>query len=672
MRSGIEAIFPRAHVARSRSGWICNASPTPGGRGNGVKTQAGPVGQKQVSAMDAPSASVLALACASTTARLIGAAGNGDNAALRGRQRALAGAMSAAGVEPGSVVAIVAERTPDTVAAILATLGLGAAYLPLDPQYPRERLAMMLEDARPTLLLGRANLLPVFASNGIAVLPLDSVPADTVSALPPVMEDPGALAYVLFTSGSTGRPKGVAMRRGPLARLIDWHVAHPRLGTPARTLQFAPLGFDVSFQEIFSTFATGGTLVLPSDAERRDPYELLGLLERERVERIFLPYVALQALAEAVAAGGVVPRMLRDVITAGEQLRVTRAIRALCSALPGCVLHNHYGPTETHVVTSHELSGDPANWPELPPIGRALPHVRVRVVDAQGDDVAGDAEGELLLGGDCLAAGYIHRPELTAERFIEQSGERWYRTGDRVRNAGDGVLDYRGRLDDQIKLDGYRIEPAEIEVVLCRHPAVAEAIVVAMDAMAGKRLVAHVVARDAQADEASLATRLREHCEAALAPYLVPQAFVLHAALPLTASGKIDRRQLARGSDETTLAWPAHAPLEQQLAGMWQQLLGLDALAIDANLFDLGARSLTVVHALTELRRHGYRSISAVQIYEHPSVAKLAALLRAQASCAAPEFAAPEIPTPDTALASRAENQRSALSRFARRGGDTR
>jgi len=660
-------MFSRAHVARSQARWICNASPTPGGRGNGVKTKAGPIGQEQVSAMGAPSESVLALACASTTARLIGAVGECDNATLRGRHRALAGEMSAAGVGHGSVVAIVAERTPDTVAAIMAILGLGAAYLPLDPLYPRERLAMMLADARPTLLLGRAGLLSEFSGNGIAMLSLESVADVALGDLPPMVEDPDALAYVLFTSGSTGRPKGVAMRRGPLARLIDWHVAHPRLGMPARTLQFAPFGFDVSFQEIFSTFATGGTLVLPSDAQRRDPYELLALLERERVERIFLPYVALQALAEAVAAGGVVPRALRDVITAGEQLRITRAIRALFSALPGCVLHNHYGPTETHVVTSHELSGDPANWPELPPIGRPLPHVRARVVDAQGDDVTGDAEGELLLGGDCLAEGYIHRPELTAERFIERGGQRWYRTGDRVTDSGNGVLDYRGRLDEQIKLDGYRVEPAEIEVVLCRHPAVAEAIVVATDAAAGKRLVAHVVPYDVHADEVLLAAHLREHCEAALAPYLVPQAFVWHAVLPLTASGKVDRRQLAHGSDETALTWPAHAPLEQQLAGMWQQLLGLDELDIDANLFDLGARSLTVVHALTELRRHGYRSVSVVQIYEHPSIAKLAALLRAASASATPEGTAP-----DAVAVDRAEKQRSALSRFARRGGDVR
>ncbi|HEY8682597.1 MAG TPA: non-ribosomal peptide synthetase, partial [Rhodanobacter sp.] len=528
------------------------------------------------------------------------------------RQHDLALALVAAGVKRGDVVAIMAQRTPDTIAAICAVVGLGAAYLPLDPQYPQERLAHMLSVARPSLVLGRADLLAGLRGLAIPSLALESVPAGATGKLPDFIDDDDALAYVLFTSGSTGQPKGVAMRRGAVARLLDWHVAHRRLGHAARTLQFAPLGFDVSFQEIFSTFATGGSLVLPSDSERRDPFALLELLRRERIERLFLPYVALQALAEAVMAGGALPLTLRDVVTAGEQLRITPAIRALFAALPECMLHNHYGPTETHVVTAHELSGDPAGWPELPPIGAALPHVLVRVVDAQLAEVADGEEGELLLGGECLAAGYIQRADLTAERFVERDGRRWYRSGDRVRDLGAGVLDCLGRLDQQIKLDGYRVEPGEIESVLGRHPSVAEAVVVAADSAVGRRLVAHVVARDNRVDDVQLVAQWRAHCEAMLAPYLVPQSFILHAALPQTASGKIDRRALAEAVDPVAFAWIEDAPLDQQLLAMWQQLLGADELRADDNLFDFGARSLTVVHALTELRRHGYREISAV------------------------------------------------------------
>lgn len=579
-------------------------------------------------------------------------------AGLLARTAALAQALRAAGVVSGDVVALSAQRRPETLAAMLAVLACGAAYLPLDLDFPDARLAAMLEDARPRCALGDAALrarLP----GATRWIDAATVPA-TSSALSAL---DGELAYVLFTSGSTGRPKGVAMRRRAVAQLIDWHRRHPRLGRPARTLQFAPLGFDVSFQEIFSTLACAGTLVLPAEAERRDPYALLDLLARERVERLFLPYVGLQALAEAVATGAAVPSSLRDVITAGEQLRVTPAIRALFAALPGAVLHNHYGPTETHVVTAHELSGDPAAWPELPPIGAPLPWVEVRVVDGEGsvDAAAGSTEGELWLGGDCLAAGYIHRPELTAERFVERDGARWYRSGDRVRRHAGGVLEYLGRIDEQIKLDGFRIEPAEIEAVLCRHAAVAEAAVVAAGGEGARRLVAHVVPRDARSDEASLAPALRAHCAQALAAYLVPQEIVVHAALPLTASGKIDRRELARQAEAQALHWRAGASLQEQLLELWRQLLGAPALEAHENVFEHGARSLLVVRALTELRRHGH-VLSAAQVYEHPSAAAQAAALGAT----------PPVAAANEDVRGRGERQRAALARFGPRGGGGR
>ncbi len=586
-----------------------------------------------------------------------------DYANLLAAAERLAAGLQRAGLQSGEVVALPATRDADTLTLIVAILLAGGACLPLDLGYPAARLAAMLEDARPRLLVAvppAAEGVPQCAGMRRCT------PAElTAHAGMPPMLALGELAYVLFTSGSTGRPKGVAMRSAVLARLIGWHVAHPRLGHAARTLQFAPWSFDVAFQEILATFASGGTLVLPSEAERRDPYALLALLARAQIERLFVPYVALQAIAEAVAAGGALPRTLRDVITAGEQLRITPAIRALFQALPGSVLHNHYGPTETHVVSAHELCGDPVHWPELPPIGRPLPHVRVRVVDAALAAVAPGAEGELLLGGDCLAAGYIHRPELTAERFILLDGARWYRTGDGVREDADGVLSYRGRLDQQIKLDGYRIEPAEIEAVLCRHPAVAEAAVVVASDAQGRRLVAHVVLRDADADEAALATELRAHCAAQLAAYLVPQRVVAWPLLPLTASGKIDRRVLAGNDAPASWHWPEGVPLAQQLAALWQQLLGLTVIDPDSNLFELGARSLTVVRALTELRRRGYRTLSAAQIYEYPSVAGLARLLAAAPNAVAPTAAA-------GATAGRGERQRAALARFGPRPGGAR
>lgn len=590
-----------------------------------------------------------------------------DYATLLDSAERMAAALHAQGMRHNDVVALMAERDPSTLVLMLAVFLGGGACLPLDMGYPSARLGAMLEDALPRLLVAepaaRAQMPEIAGMVCWGRLELELQSA-RMTALKPTPA-PGELAYVLFTSGSSGRPKGVAMRSAALAKLVAWHVIHPRLGKAARTLQFAPLSFDVSFQEMLSTFATGGTLVLPTEDERRDPYALLALLARERIERLFLPYVALQAIAEAVSAGGEMPSTLRDVITAGEQLRITPAIRALFMALPDGVLHNHYGPTETHVVTSHELSGDPTAWSELPPIGRPLPHVRIRLVDIALGPVAAGTEGELLLGGDCLAEGYIHRPELTAERFIELDGSRWYRTGDGVRDDGDGILVYLGRLDEQIKLDGYRIEPAEIEAVLCRHSAVAEAAVVVVGDAQSRRLVANVVPRDTEVDDATMAAQLRAHCDSLLAAYLVPRVFIMRPALPLTASGKIDRRTLARSGDDAPLVWLETGTLEEQLTVLWQQLLGVTEFDVHENLFDLGARSLTVVQALTELRRRGFRALSAVQIYEHPSVAKLAALL----STAAEPANAP-LDTQD--VHSRGDRERAALARFGPRSGGVR
>jgi amino acid adenylation domain-containing protein len=571
-------------------------------------------------------------------------------AELVGRADRMAAGLREHGMRTGDVVALPTTRSIDTLTLMLAVVFGGGACMPLDLSYPAARLAAMLEDAKPSLCVAPDTLALPAASGVRRCTPEDLTVAVVTDA--PAM--PGPLAYVLFTSGSTGRPKGVAMRGAVLADLVAWHVVHPRLGQPARTLQFAPLGFDVAFQEMFSSWATGSCLVLPTDTERRDPQALLALLASARIERLFLPYVALQALAEAFVAGGEAPTCLRDVITAGEALRITPAIRALFAALPGAVLHNHYGPTETHVVTAFELAGDPACWPDLPPIGRPLPYVRVRLVDADLSDTPAGTEGELLLGGDCLAAGYIHQPERTAERFIELGGERWYRTGDLARDAGDGTLAYLGRLDSQIKLDGYRIEPGEIEAVLSRHPGVAEAVVVAVD----QRLVAHVVPRDVHVDDAVLTDELLERCRANLASYLMPHAIRVLPGLPLTASGKIDRRQLARDAAAPGLTWPENVPLEGQLLGLWRQVLGAPTLAAADNVFVAGARSLMVVRVLTELRKHGHRRLSVADIYEYPSVAGQLRALAAEGDDVSP-----------AAARERGERQRSAFGRFAPRPG---
>jgi len=533
----------------------------------------------------------------------------------------LAARLRAARLTGGDRVAIAATRSPYTMVAILAAVEAGVAYVPLDLAYPADRLQIMLRDARPRAVLGEPEALAALRS-AVGDFPTLDRPA-------PQQDRPHAaatdLTYVLFTSGSTGRPKGVAMGATPLRYLIAWHAQHPRLGQMARTLQFAPLSFDVHFQEIFSTLACAGTLVLLPEEQRRDPSLLHAALIERRIERIFVPYVALQMLADA--ARDVAPGYLRDVISAGEQLQITPAIRSLFTRLPEAQLHNHYGPTESHVVTAHELRGDASSWPEIPPIGAPLPHVRLAQRDVESGRIEGDT-GELLLGGDTLAHGYLGSAELSAERFredIDGLAGRWYVTGDLVRRGAAGLYTYLGRVDQQLKVDGFRIEPGEIELALMTHDMVKDAVVTAPELpRTGRQLVAHVVLRDPQANASAAAMQLRSHLRARLPEYMVPVRYVALDRLPLTPSGKIDRRGLP--PLEIDASETGGDPIEV-VRTLWQELLGLPQIGDDQNVFDLGARSLLVLRFVARLKELGVSGLSVADIYDRPTVAGIGAAL---------------------------------------------
>ncbi len=560
-----------------------------------------------------------------------------------------ADAWRAAGLVAGDRIGIAASRSIETIVSIVAAVESGLAYVPLDLGYPTDRLQAMLDDAQVRAVVGEPEALSTLQSR------LDALPslASPRPAGPLPHAADGDLVYVLFTSGSTGRPKGVAMGLAPLAHLTAWHVAHARLGQPARTLQFAPLSFDVHFQEIFSTLATGGTLILPDDADRRDPARLRALLALERVQRLYLPYVALQMLAQADAdahtRAGALPLSLRDVVSAGEQLQVTPDIRALFGRLGGAVLHNHYGPTETHVVTAFELAGDAGTWPQIPPIGTALPHVRVWLRPVQDDDAPEPhtapselAQGELMLGGDTLAEGYLGRPDLTAERFLDRLPgpdgvpARWYATGDLVRQAADGTLTYLGRADQQLKVDGFRIEPGDIELALMAHPGLQDAVVTAPSDPDGSRvLTAHVVLRPGSSPADQTVTAWRAWLRDRLPEYMVPVRFAVLDKLPTTPSGKIDRRGLPSAVPATrasgSVAETSSGELIDRLRALWLELLGLDRLQDDANVFDQGARSLLVMRFVSRAREQGIQ-LNVADVYDRPTVAGLSALLASQAN----------------------------------------
>lgn len=413
---------------------------------------------------------------------------------LDGRANALARHLQGMGVGPDTVVGVRLERSMDLIAAVLGVLRAGAAYAPLDPAYPPDRLAFMLADSGARALVTSSRLAP---ADGVPVICLDTQRPELGAPPAPSAVTLDHLAYVIYTSGSTGRPKGVAMPHRALSNLLAWQVANSPVGAGQATLQFTSVSFDVSFQEIFATLTVGGTLVLIDEMTRRDPRAMLALMREQAVARVFLPFVALQQLALVGAGDAPVPSLV-EVVTAGEQLKTTPALVAWLSRHPGCRLHNHYGPAETHVVTAHTLHGPPSSWPALPPIGTPLPGVDIALLDADRQPVAPGVPGEIYLGGVCLARGYLNRPELTSERFevvtIAGRTSRMYRTGDRGRVLPDGAYEFLGRADDQVKIRGFRVEPGEIETLLLQHPGVRQAAVVPhADPSGALRLVAYVV-----------------------------------------------------------------------------------------------------------------------------------------------------------------------------------
>jgi amino acid adenylation domain-containing protein len=439
-------------------------------------------------------------------------------------------------------------------------------------------------------------------------------------------DDPESLAYVIYTSGSTGRPKGVAMPHRPLADLIRWHRGDPELGRPARTLQFAALGFDVSFQEMLTTWCTGGTLVTVDEETRRDPERLLHLLVDERVQRLFLPPVALGQLAAVAEAAPRVPAALREIVTAGEQLVLTPAVHAFLARLPDCVLRNQYGPSETHVVTEHVLRGPPSAWPSMPPIGRPIAKARAYLLDGHLQPVPTGVAGELYLGGTALARGYLHRPELTADRFIPDPfsgapGARLYRTGDLARWLPDGSIQFLGRADHQVKVRGFRIECGEVEAALAEHPSVhASAVAAREDATGHKQLVAYVVPQPGMAPTGDdLRTFLRQ----SLPEHMVPGAFVALEALPLSPNGKVDRRALpAPGAKHLPEGRPRVAPrnaLETAIAAIWREVLHRPEVGVHDGFFDLGGHSLVATQIMSRLRDAFGVEVPLRRLFERPS-----------------------------------------------------
>jgi len=570
-------------------------------------------------------------------------------AQLEERANKLANFLKDLGLKQGSFCGIALDRSLDLVVSVLAVLKTGSAYVPLDPSYPKARLSFMLEDTQMPVLLSQRKIAENLSPGSTRVVLIDQIKSyiDSYSSTKNNIETSLTVsgpAYVIYTSGSTGKPKGLVMNHKALLNLLNWQRESSKCaGEGRKTLQFASLSFDVSFQEMFSTWATGGTLVMVSEELRSDVRRLWQLLIAECVERLFIPPVVLQHLALAAEHNSAAPTSLREIITAGEQLKITPQIRRMFGRLSDCTLHNQYGPSESHVVTAHRLSGDPLNWTELPPIGRPIDNVTIHILDAHLQPVETGVAGELYIGGVCLADGYLRRPELTAEKFITNpfgptEGElktsdpdRLYRTGDLARRLPDGNIEFLGRLDHQIKILGHRIEAGEVEAALLAHRKVKEAVVTARSNARGERqLVAYLVS----AQPPPTVNEIRTFIGKKLPQYMIPSGFIFLDRLPLSPNGKVNRAALPglgreRPKLQRMVAPPSNA-IESGLLEIWERLLNVRPISVMDNFFELGGDSLLAVAMLIEINERFGRNLPVSTLIDSGTIKGLSTCMETQ------------------------------------------
>ncbi|HEX8245793.1 MAG TPA: amino acid adenylation domain-containing protein, partial [Longimicrobium sp.] len=550
-------------------------------------------------------------------------------AELEARANRLARRLHALGVRPGDRVGVGMERSPGLVVALLAVLKAGAAYLPLDPEYPAQRLDFMLRDASAAALVVADGVPEALASYAGPVLSLARDAAAIAGEDPavpcPLSPVPSSVAYVVYTSGSTGTPKGVAVPHRAVVRLVRG-PGPVRFGADETLLQLSPIGFDASVLEIWGALLNGGTLAV-YPPQLPTPAELGDAIRRHGVTKAIL---SVGLFNQVVDADPALLRGLRQLTIGGDVASAPRVARAL-EALPELSIVNCYGPTEnTSVTTMHPVRRAEAQAGAVP-IGRAVAGTQVYVLDAALRPCGIGIPGELCTGGDGLAHGYLDRPALTAERFVpdpfsSEPGSRMYRTGDRVRWRETGELDFLGRLDEQVKVRGFRIEPGEVEQALLAHPAIRSAAVVARDEGRGKKLVAYVVPSNGAVPDAAA---LRAHLRGSLPDYMVPSAFVPIDALPLTAHGKLDRAALPTPAGDAPVAIDAaDAPateVEEKLARIWAQVLGRERVGVRDNFFDLGGDSILSIQMVVRATEEGIR-LTPRQIFQHQTVAELAAV----------------------------------------------
>jgi amino acid adenylation domain-containing protein len=547
---------------------------------------------------------------------------------LEERSNQLAHYLRRVGVGPDVVVGLCLQRSIDLVVGLLGILKAGGAYLPLDPHYPPERLAYMLSDAMVPVLLTQTHVAAGLPAHWARVVQLDGdrerialqprdAPASDVNSQ--------NLAYVIYTSGSTGGPKGVMMPHAALSNHMRWMAQAFNAGSGDVILQRTPLSFDASVWEVFLPLLNGGRLVLARHHDHGDPRYLVEVCRQHQVSHLQM----VPSLLELFVQSADNCKSLLHLFSGGEAL--SRELRDKVARHLRLGVHNLYGPTETciqAVVYSTRL--EEAGSPGRVPIGKAISHTHLHVLDEQLDEVPPGLEGELYIGGEALARGYLRRASMTAERFIASpsgNGERLYRTGDRVRYRADGNLEYLGRTDQQVKLRGYRIELGEIESAMHEQPGVRQAAVLAREDVPGeKRLVGYVVWEAEPADARALLESLRTQ----LPEYMVPATLLTLEKLPVTPNGKLDRAALpapdVSGLREQEYV-PARTPTEKALCEIWSQVLHVDRIGIQDNFFELGGQSLLATSVVAQIRETLDIELPVRAVFEAPTVCRLAEYL---------------------------------------------
>ncbi|MGJ6968062.1 amino acid adenylation domain-containing protein [Streptosporangium sp. G11] len=593
------------------------------------------------------------------------------------RAAGVARVLRGSGTGAGSLVAVCAERSAELVAGLLGVLKTGAAYVPLDPDYPADRLAFMLSDAGAAVVLTQRHLADPLARHGATVLALDDpavwaasghadvpggagagVEADAGEAAPGTasgaapetapgtasgaasetaqgaasgaaepgaaggVDAAGAAAYMIYTSGSTGRPKGVPNSHRGIVNRLDWMQKRYGLTRDDVVLQKTPGGFDVSVWEFFWPLMTGARMVLAEPGGHRDPAYLRDLVASEGVTTThFVPSMLGIFLSEEGVRG---LTSLRRVICSGEELPVDLALRCLAT-LPGAELHNLYGPTEAAIdVSSWQCTAEALAGRTSVPIGAPIQNIALHVLDPHRRPVPVGVPGELHIGGVGVALGYHRRPELTAERFFPLGRDRVYRTGDAARWLPDGTIEFLGRLDDQVKLHGLRIELGEIEAALRERAGVRDAAVIVREDVPGdRRLVAYLVA-----DEPPETARVRVALGGTLPDYMIPSMFVTLDALPLTPNGKLDRKALPVPESPGAAEYvEPENDAERAIAAVWEQVLSVERVGAGDDFFDLGGNSLLAIQVVAKLRKalpEGSPQVGLVDLFSFRTVRELA------------------------------------------------